>query len=75
MSTTEDLVRVYRKFVADLVDVTDYACSPHKKDVVAQLVYAIENDSLDKEALVEFLTATRFTQHVHDFSVSKSATS
>jgi hypothetical protein len=56
---SRELVEVYRKFIADIVDMTDYAYSPQKKDVVDKLVYAIEHDRLDKAALVEFLTATR----------------
>jgi hypothetical protein len=56
---SRDLVEVYRKFIYDLVDMTDYTTSPHKKDVGDKLVHAIEHDHLDKEAFVEFLTATR----------------
>ena len=72
---SRELVEVYRKFIADLVDMTDYASSPHKKDVVDKLVHAIEHDRLNKEALAEFLTATR-CKPIHDVSfLSSSATS
>ena len=68
----KELVAIYRKFIADLVDMTDYTSSPHKKDLVAKLVHAIEHDRLDKEALVEFLTATR-CKPIHDVTFLSSS--
>jgi restriction endonuclease Mrr len=62
-------LELYRKFIADLVDMTDYAHSQHKQDVVDKLVHAIEHDRLDKEALAEFLTATR-CKPIQDVSFS-----
>lgn len=67
--------QMYRKFIADLVDMTDYAYSPHRKNIVDGLINAIENDCLDKEVFVEFLTATRTHDKPVNFSRLASLTS
>lgn len=50
----------YKKFVATLVDMTNYSKSPLRDAMVKDLENAIEKDCIDEDALLEMLIAAHF---------------
>lgn len=61
------LVEKYRKFVRDLIEITDVQNYKNKKQLTEELLHSIENDCLDIDCVVKWLTGdciTRFCTRV-----------